>query len=144
MQLTTSAIIDQLEQKADTLDGQAQEIRNCIATLRRMEAQPAAKAEPRKAAKTGKPAKATKSAKLKPPTSDDAPRTVKGKMPRVGVQQLYCEDESARRAKVNELKAAGYRRVGPGLPITPEAYDVRTSGDGDTSSVVLWREPATN
>ena len=76
--------------------------------------------------------------------TDDAPQSAKGRLPRKGVQQLYCEDEPTRKAKVSELKAEGYTRVSGGQPLTAKTYDVRPSGDGDQSSVVLWREAAAN
>lgn len=70
---------------------------------------------------------------------DDAPRARKGHVPKVGVEQLYCPTLTDRRVKTGELKADGYRRIGPGEPLTAGTYDVRPSGDEDESCVVLWR-----
>ena len=144
------------EQKADQLASREQEIRRCIATLREMTPVPTAEVEPKKRAapkprqetakpKSAKPKSAKpKTAKAKAAPTDDAPQSAKGRLPRKGVQQLYCEDEPTRKAKVSELKAEGYTRVSGGQPLTAKTYDVRPSGDGDQSSVVLWREAAAN
>lgn len=76
------------------------------------------------------------------PADDDAPRARKGHVPKKGVEQLYCATLQERQAKTGELKADGYRRIGPGEPLTAGTYDVRPSGDEDESCVVLWRAKA--
>lgn len=73
-------------------------------------------------------------------TSDDQPIVRMGMVPKVGVQQHLCETLAERRAKVAELKSAGYSRVGLREKLVPGTFDVRPSGDGDESVVVLWRE----
>jgi hypothetical protein len=81
-------------------------------------------------------------ASSKPAAADDEPRTVKGKMPKKGVEQKYCATLPERQAAIAELKDLGYTRVGPGAPLTAGTFDVRPTGDEDDSVVVLWREKA--
>lgn len=83
-------------------------------------------------------AKATKKAKV----DDDESIARRGHMPKVGVQQLYCATLRERQDATGKLKVDGYRRVGPGEPLTAGTYDVRPSGDEDNTCVVLWRVKA--
>lgn len=76
------------------------------------------------------------------PADDDAPRARKGHVPKKGVEQLYCATLPERQEKTGELKADGYRRIGPGEPLSAGTYDVRPSGEEDESCVVLWRAKA--
>lgn len=109
------------------------------------------KAKPQRIPSTKQPrapkASKAKRSEAKPPKetaapkrlAPDEPRVAKGRLPTVGVEQLVCESEAQRRAKVNELRDAGYLRVGPGHPLTPGRYDVRDTPDG---AVVIWRPKA--
>lgn len=86
---------------------------------------PAAKAT--KAPKTTKAAKPTARAKKAPkkaPVADDTPRTVKGQMPRVGVEQKLCNGLKERWVAINALKENGYFRVSPGQPLAPGTFYV--------------------
>jgi hypothetical protein len=95
-----------------------------------------------KKSKAGKKAGKRGGATSKPAGDNDEPRSVKGKMPKKGVEQKYCATLAARQAALEELKQGGYQRVGPGAPLTAGTYDVRPTGDEDDSVVVLWREKA--
>ena len=98
----------------------------------------ASKARATRSQTASKEAPSKKSARVS--VTSDEPRARKGKIPTRGVQQLYCETLADRQEKLERLKAAGFQRVGPTEKLRPGTYDVRPSGDGDDSSVVLWRD----
>lgn len=102
------------------------------------ERKPKAERSPKKSKKATGP----KASRRAAAADDDVPIARKGKMPTKGVQQLYCETLADRQAQLAKLKAAGFQRVGPTDKIVPGTFDVRPSGDGDDSCVVLWRAQA--
>lgn len=103
---------------------------------------PKAERSPKKSKKAKKATTRSKAPRRAAAADDEAPIARKGKIPTKGVQQLYCETLEDRKAQLAKLKAAGFSRVGPTDKIVPGTYDVRPSGDGDDSSVVLWRDQA--
>jgi len=106
------------------------------------EPQPPRRSKPnRGATKRAAAARSPKKSSTKRPRriADDAPIVRKGKAPKVGVEQLLCETLADRQKKVKELKADGYKRVGPGERLTSGTFDVRPTGDDDNGVFILWR-----
>lgn len=157
-QSTPTEVRAELERIVEEKDQELTRLKNALAWLSSVAPSIEAEKPERKATKKpGRKPKAERtprkskkaSAAARPKTTtrrgaedDDAPRARKGHVPKVGVEQSYCATLQERREKTGELKAEGYRRIGPGEPLTAGTYDVRPSGDEDDSCVVLWRAKA--
>lgn len=145
-----------LRRAIEKKEAEVEHLRSVLASIESLVSPaPARRVAKKPSRRVAKPARAPKKSKKSPPpqlkrkvtkakkaaASDDfAPRTVKGQMPRVGVQQTYCATLKETQAAVGERKKLGYERVGPGVPLAAGTYDVRPTGDEDDSNVVLWRE----